>query len=397
MNTTILGRLLLGWCICLSGGIGAVGWAEGAPCGAVMEALRVAAELRGIPRESPPTCRVVSRARAEALLAADLAPQIERRALEAEAIVYRLLGFLPADFDYVGCVLEGYGGDTPAFFRHVADEIVVTEGRAPFGVLVHEAVHALQHHRFDLGALALRSERTSDGWLARFALVEGDAMGIEAASVAVSPAEAASPLGTPAASPPPRCTIPPQLDDLFGFPYTVGREFVDVIRAQSGNAGVDRMFYRPPRSSSEVLHPERYLARIGTVGGGGEGGTRRAKGVEDFTDTLGEYFVRTWLRLSHGPVDADRVAAEWRHDMITLRRLGGAPPRLTWRTEWRDGAAAREFYAVVLRTIGARFGLPSLRSESARVFIGVPGFGSIALRYGDYTVTIVIEGGAGEV
>jgi hypothetical protein len=392
MNTTILRWFLFGWCVCLGGVFEVDGWAEESPCGAVESALRIAGELRGLTRESAPRCRVVSRATAQAILTGDLAPQIDRAALEAEAVVYRLLGFLPAEFDYVGCVLDGYGGDTPAFYRHGRDEIVVAEGQVPFELLIHEAVHALQHHRFDLGALASRSAQTSDGWLARFGLVEGDAMGIEAASAAVSPLGAGSSLGAVSESPPPpRCTIPPQLDDLLAFPYTVGREFVDGIRTQFGNAGVDRMFHRPPRSSSELLHPERYLARIEKPERGGGASTKKGGG---FSDTLGEYFIRTWLRLSLKAREADQVAAEWRHDVVTLHQPAAAAPRLTWRTEWRDGRAAREFYAVVLRTLGARFGLAPLRSESPRILIGVPRFGSITLRYRDETVTIVIEGAA---
>jgi hypothetical protein len=49
--------------------------------------------------------------------------------------------------------------------------------------------------------------------------------------------------------------------ELLAFPYSVGPRFVNaVMSARGGNTGLDTAFATPPRTSSEVIHPDRFLA-----------------------------------------------------------------------------------------------------------------------------------------
>ena len=94
-----------------------------------------------------------------------------------------------------------------------------------------------------------------------FGLIEGDAVRVEkqylktlssddqrrAAEEASQQAETAK-------------RLPKVLVTSLTFPYEVGPVFVEALSKQGGQAAVDGAFARPPVTSEQLLHPERYLA-----------------------------------------------------------------------------------------------------------------------------------------
>lgn len=55
--------------------------------------------------------------------------------------------------------------------------------------------------------------------------------------------------------------MPHALIERFVFPYRWGLAFVCSVYNKSGWKGVNRIYSRPPRSSAEVMFPQRYLSR----------------------------------------------------------------------------------------------------------------------------------------
>jgi hypothetical protein len=49
--------------------------------------------------------------------------------------------------------------------------------------------------------------------------------------------------------------------ELLSFPYTVGPRFVEAVKnARGGTSGLDSAYRNPPRTSTEVIHPDRFLS-----------------------------------------------------------------------------------------------------------------------------------------
>jgi hypothetical protein len=135
---------------------------------------------------------------------------------------------------------------------------------------MHEYVHALQDQHFDLLKLLAARPYNFDRAEAAFSVVEGDAMNVQRRreqTDAVWSRRALEEIGRgeDARFADYRREVgaffPPLLTETFIFRYRDGTRFVETVRRKSGARGVDELFRRPPASSEQVLHPEKYFAQ----------------------------------------------------------------------------------------------------------------------------------------
>jgi len=124
-------------------------------------------------------------------------------------------------------------------------------------VLVHELTHALQDQYFPLDALD--SDNEDERPVAWRAMIEGDAVTVENEYIATLTAAEKKQLASgPGGAPPP--DVPTVMIELLSFPYAVGPRFVDAVEnARGGTSGLDGAYREPPRTSTEVIHPDRFL------------------------------------------------------------------------------------------------------------------------------------------
>ena len=130
----------------------------------------------------------------------------------------------------------------------------------------HEYAHALQDERFDLTAL-VPAEDTFDASKALLALKEGDARLSEYLFYETLPLEQQTETAellrsrtqefsrSPAVARAPRI-----IKQTFGWEFGAGAEFVFRLYLEGGFEAVNKAFQRPPQSTEQVLHPEKYLA-----------------------------------------------------------------------------------------------------------------------------------------
>jgi hypothetical protein len=223
---------------------------------------------------------------------------------------------------------------------HLKSEGDLLEQRA---ILAHEVHHALQAQHFPKAPPA----RSEDEALAQLALIEGDA---QVAMGAWLGAWSGAPVGrtlrrivevtkrVPLASVT-RGEENRALDKALeltrkrlAFPYEEGMLFVSDVYRAGGFPLVDKMYARPPRSTEQVLHPEKYLA--------GEeprpvADPRPPHGYKlAVAGTLGELDTRILLQRCLDPAVAERAAAGWAGDRYAVfvgpeRRLATA-----WISAW---------------------------------------------------------------
>ncbi|HEY2749692.1 MAG TPA: DUF6782 family putative metallopeptidase, partial [Polyangia bacterium] len=149
------------------------------------------------------------------------------------------------------------------FFQPERDRVVLRRSAAEKGspgrrveLLAHELEHAIQMHA--LPALSI-SATELDRSRAVKALREGDAV-VTAAAFILS--LAGKPLSSSIGEMLARTTAlePKSLHDDDFFSYALGARFVGELYQRGGFLAVNDAFARPPRSTAEILHVERYLA-----------------------------------------------------------------------------------------------------------------------------------------
>ncbi len=212
-------------------------------------------------------------------------------------------------------------------------------------ILVHELRHALQDQHVDLrGAVADSVSDYDDRRLAWMSLLEGDATLVMERFLLADLSGAGEGFDMSGMAVPgvPDAGAPPVVLDQLVQPYFVGRELAAAIWKRGGAEALRAAWDRPPRSTEQVLHAEKYFtdersAPI-TPPAGPPGGAVLAEGV------LGELLIRTLLE------GADEAAAGWGGDVYRLFDTGGGT-LLAWRTVWDTPGDAREFQVA----LNARF------------------------------------------
>jgi hypothetical protein len=110
-------------------------------------------------------------------------------------------------------------------------------------------------------------------------------------------------------------SLPPFLQRSLEFPYIRGAAFIKQLRELGGNAAVDRAFRNPPRTTLQVMIPQRYLA-----GNRPPVNVRLPRPAPQARRMLSTTFGAADL-LALG-VD-EQVARTWRGGKIALDRVGG--------------------------------------------------------------------------
>jgi hypothetical protein len=309
-------------------------------------------ELRGLPAPQIGPPEVVTRTQLAAMLPGMIEPPLDNDTLRA-------MGLLTADQDIAALTNQLYAAQVLGFYDSDAKRMVVVSdaGLTPAAEVTyaHEYTHALQDAAFDTGATGRQLAGQLDRALALLALEEGDA---STAMVlwAIGHLSAAEVAGISSSPVPDMSGIPGWMVSLLEFPYLSGAEFVSQLYASGGWDGVNAAYADPPRSTEQVLHPAKYLAkelpkevsRVDLLAGSCPTGTpcpSAFPGWSTVTDTtLGEEWIAIWLEgLGVDPAQAAAAADGWGGDRLTLAMDASGEWSLGWRIAWDAASEASQF------------------------------------------------------
>lgn len=266
------------------------------------------------------------------------------------------LGLLPPGASLRGITLDFQTGQIAGYYSPEEDELFVVSRSGGVGALeratyAHEFTHQLQDQRIDLDALGLDASDQSDRALARLAVVEGDAVSVQAAwmtehldarELGEVLAAALDPQALEALQ-----RAPAYLRDTATFPYEDGFAFVSRILAGGGYEALNAVYEDPPDSTEQVLHPDLYLSRQPPIAVELPAGLALDLGAgwgQAAQDTLGELILRIWLREGGVTVAGARAAsAGWGGDRVVLLRGPDGAIAVGLVSEWDTAADAREF------------------------------------------------------
>jgi hypothetical protein len=199
----------------------------------------------------------------------------------AEELTLKMLGLVPPDFDLRKNTLDLLTEQAAAFYDYDQKKLFILKGSGGGDeervALVHELAHALADQHFHLAKYIHEGMRSDDSATARQAVMEGQATWLMAAYIAQEGGgkpevpEAVLELmkksiqGSAAEQYPVFSQAPLYIRQSLVFPYADGLTFQDAVFRKLGREAFAEVFLRPPASSGQILHPERYLGRGGVV------------------------------------------------------------------------------------------------------------------------------------
>lgn len=233
------------------------------------------AKQRGLPLKKKIEQEVVSRDELRArlvTLAADHETQADTR---AEGLALARWGMIPPGTDYLQLMIDLLTDQIAGYYDPDTKKLTIAKAAADDPawaelVLAHEIGHALQDQTFDLDAFEHLPDDEGDAALARQALVEGDGVALMI-ELALSGKKLPIPWSDPSvARELERAMSLPSDDELdraplavreaLLFPYRAGFSFVAALRRDQPWSAVNAAFKRPPRSTEQILHPDKYAA-----------------------------------------------------------------------------------------------------------------------------------------
>jgi len=129
--------------------------------------------------------------------------------------------------------------------------------------------------------------------------------------------------------------------------YIDGMVFAVRVHAAGGLAALDKAYDRPPRSTEQVLHPEKYLGDAPdepTVFSGGDPTAALGDGWKlRLSNVMGEFDMRVHFTEILGRKEAARAAAGWDGARFWFCAKEGQPSFYGMLTTWDTEEDAREF------------------------------------------------------
>jgi len=267
------------------------------------------------------------------------------------AAVLVTLDMIEPDFDLGGFLLELTKGDVVGVFDYTVKEMIVRGDIEQIGVeekitFAHEYVHGLQHEYFDVESLLLETEDGSDPSMAALSLIEGDAM-LVALLYAMQYLDISEWDGPEPGDDDLLESAPLVISASYLFPYIVGMEFVGQLFLQGGWDAVNRAYVNPPRSTEQVIHPDKYLSQdepqelmMPDL--------KAALGEEWsqlYTDTLGELDIQIYLKAFVDDATAAAAAEGWGGDRYVFWEDTNQRRLLVLQSVWDTDKDAEEFFS----------------------------------------------------
>lgn len=354
-------------------------------------------QLRDLQATAPVQPILLDEAALQKNIAAGFAKDNPAAIVAANQRLLELMGLLPPGSSLTDLYLKLLGSQVAGYYDPDTRQLYVVSKSGAIGpteqvTFAHEFTHALQDQRFGLKNLHLGAIGQSDTTTAHSALAEGDATLVMTLWVQaqLGPAQLAQLFAD--SNDPTQAKILADMPDVLKqsllFPYTSGLQFVLAQKAAGGWAAVNRLFARPPVSTEQILHPEKYATGEAPIAVSlpADLAARLGAGWSvDLRDTLGEFTLRVWLE-SAGRLTADvatGAAAGWGGDRVAVVRRAsqiGAAIDTRWDT-LRDAA---EFAQAARTTLG------SLAARSAIVAPAGTNRVTILLATDDATVRLLV-------
>lgn len=345
--------------------------------------LRQLADITGfrIHRQLP--FQMVNREQVNAFLKQQIRESVKPQAIRAEEVTLKKFGFVPPEFDLRQTTIDLLTEQAAAFYDFRRKKLFISDWASRNmrdQALVHELAHALADQNFPIRKYLGDVRDDSEAALARESVVEGQAswLMIEWAArrmgrTLADPNTSQDLLQTQMDSADPAYPVfskaPLYLRATLMFPYESGERFQHSLFAMKGQASFAEVFRRPPSSTAQILHPERYASSEVPVS---PDLPKPVHGARSFVKgAMGELDHRILLRQF-----VDREVAEELPPLlkgaafrIDEARSGGRMT-LIYKSVWQDEASARRFFEAYRQILERKWKSLEVARENDSAFGG---------------------------
>jgi hypothetical protein len=325
----------------------------------VDRALVEVAEMRKLAPKAPVKGAIISREALRKRIENDLLTDLEPELIEGTTELLFALNLTRADFDFFRNLLVLYGTQLAGYYDPRQKEMVLLDDlgvEAQVATLWHELVHALQDQHYDLQTLTKWSAGKGDAVSVAQSFAEGDAMSAMMdmmlvprgqSALDVPESVVAQTMASIEALPEVR-DVPSILKRSIVAPYTDGIAFTHTLRREGDWPRVDEAWRKPPETTEQLLHPEKFRAReaaeVLPMPKGPPGGPATAR----FSDVLGEQTIRLVLEEWVPLETARNAAAGWAGDRVAVF-IDGDKRAAAIALRYDDEASARRALEAMAR------------------------------------------------
>jgi len=311
----------------------------------------------------------------------DFAEENPEEEIRTASEIMAMLGLIDPGLDLYKLYIDLYTEQVAGFYDPEEKRMFLISEDREMGamdryILAHELTHYLQDANFNLRRPPFYDPPDSevqtddDAAFAATCLVEGDAMLTSqlwqyrymSASDLLEMQRESGELSSEVLD-----SAPEYIRDGLLFPYQEGEKFVKYLHDQGGFGKVDEAFRRPPRSTEQIYHPEKYLSgedpvplELGDLSGELGEGWELA-----YDNVLGEFDVFELLKPYMRRDDAEEAAAGWGGNVYHYYRDAKGEKVLIQLYAWDGEDDASEFIAAYSNYLKKRFG-SGLREEGEK-------------------------------
>jgi hypothetical protein len=324
--------------------------------------------------------------------------------IRAEELTLKKFGLVPPDFDLAKNTVDLLTEQAAAFYDYNAKKLFITETTSTDTqepVLVHELAHALADQNFNLAKFIKQGRKSDDGATARLAVMEGQASWLMAEFLARRTGQSLK--DSPAlVSMMSRMTesgagqfpvfdqSPLYLRQTLIFPYSSGMLFQHAVYLKDGQPGLAEVFRRPPVSTQQILHADKYFAGLTpTLPALPE--PPRERGYKSLVGgTLGELDHAVLIEQYGGKALAGELAPHWRGCQFELRENRKQKRViLLYAVEWDDAASAGRYFDFYREALARKWKKMEVGSTAPDSVSGSGDDGRFVLRRAGSVVTSI--------
>ena len=165
------------------------------------------------------------------------------------------------------------------------------------------------------------------------------------------------------------------------FPYEEGEKFQQAVFLKEGKAAFSRLFDQPPVSTAQVLHPDRYFAKVASTTPELPKPIRHAKSFVG--GSVGELDQRILLQQYLDAASAEALAPKLKGATYRIDEM--KPDRrqmLIYVSEWEDEKSAAQYFEAYQRVLRGKWKQLEVTSQNPGLFSGKceDGYFSVTLK-----------------
>jgi hypothetical protein len=334
--------------------------------------------ITGFPVKKRLAFEMVTREQVNRYLKDQIRHSVKPDEIRAEEITLKKFGFVPPDFDLKKNTIDLLTEQAAAFYDFHRKKLFISDWAAENmrdAALIHELGHALADQSFPLEKYLGPGNDDSEDSAARESVVEGQASWLmlevaarRAGRTLKDPATAGELLkpddtGSDDKQYPVFSNAPLYIRETLMFPYDEGERFQQAVFLRDGQNAFAEVFRKPPTTTSQILHPERYFA--GTAGTTPELPKPAPHTKAFVSGAVGELDERILLRQYLDREAADTLAPKLKGAAYRIDE--SKPDRrmtLIYLSEWDDEAAASLYFDDYQKVLRGKWKQCQITSET---------------------------------